>query len=122
MDGSGSNLAIGLADFEYDMDWSASIRAKVGLAVGRALIYATGGVAFAEFDATLQVGANRPTDSETAVGGTVGGGVEFAITDMVSAFVEGRYTVMGSDSFTGGGVVMCCVVSAGRRKQRVAGL
>ena len=77
----------------------------MGLAVGRALIYATGGVAFAEFDATLQVGANRPTDSETAVGGTVGGGVEFAITDMVSAFVEGRYTVMGSDSFTGGGVV-----------------
>jgi len=62
----------------------------------RVLIYATGGVAFTN----VSVGTNfvffrgaiatSATDNETLAGGTLGGGVEYAITNRWSVGVEGR--------------------------------
>ena len=69
-----------------------SIRGRVGFAVDRALFYATGGAAFASlrnnyFSNTF--GA-FPTLSHTRVGYTVGGGVEYAITNNWSVRAEYR--------------------------------
>ena len=58
-----------------------TVRARVGVAFDRALIYATGGFAFAD-DAT---------------GWTVGGGLEYAFTNNLSAKIEGLYVNLDQD-------------------------
>ena len=62
-------------------DWFGTVRARAGVAFDRALIYATGGFAFAD-DAT---------------GWTVGGGVEYAFTNNLSAKIEGLYVNLEAD-------------------------
>ncbi|MGO4524841.1 outer membrane protein [Microvirga sp. 2MCAF35] len=69
-----------LADFN-NSDWFGTVRARAGVAFDRALIYATGGFAFAD-DAT---------------GWTVGGGIEYAFTNNLSAKVEGLYVNLDQD-------------------------
>ena len=84
-----------------------SIRGRAGIAWDRALIYATGGVAFASFNTSYNfIGNlngsplingggtfNASNDfSNTRTGWTVGGGVDYAVTDNWSVFAEYRYT------------------------------
>jgi outer membrane immunogenic protein len=69
-----------VVDFN-NSDWFGTVRARAGVAFDRALIYATGGFAFAD-DAT---------------GWTVGGGLEYAFTDNLSAKVEGLYVNLDQD-------------------------
>lgn len=83
-----------------DMTWDASIRARIGAAFGRSLLYATGGVAFAGYDFE---GGPLPKPaccgySDTLTGWTVGGGWDFAITSRWITRVEYRYTDYGSTS------------------------
>ena len=68
----------------YDVDnsdWFGTVRARAGVAFDRALIYATGGFAFAD----------------NASGWTVGGGVEYAFTNNLSAKIEGLYVNLDQD-------------------------
>jgi len=69
-----------IVDFDNG-DWFGTVRARAGVAFDRALIYVTGGFAFAD-DAT---------------GWTVGGGLEYAFTDNLSAKVEGLYVNLDRD-------------------------
>jgi outer membrane immunogenic protein len=62
-------------------DWFGTARARAGVAFDRALIYATGGFAFAD----------------DANGWTVGGGLEYAFTNNLSAKVEGLYVNLDND-------------------------
>src|SRR5262249_22857707 len=69
-------------------DWQASVRGRLGYAWDRWLIYATGGVAFANVKATVGLvpaafgaPAFLASASNTATGGTVGAGIEYAILD-----------------------------------------
>ena len=72
----------GVFDDDFDSsDWFGTVRARAGVAFDRALIYATGGFAFAD-DAT---------------GWTVGGGVEYAFTNNLSAKIEGLYVNLDND-------------------------
>jgi outer membrane immunogenic protein len=88
-------------------DIQGSIRGKIGVAWDRALIYGTGGVAFGGFktDVTLaNTGALNGGNpffangnvSSTRVGWTVGGGIQYAVTNNWSVFAEYRYTNFGS--------------------------
>jgi outer membrane immunogenic protein len=63
-------------------DWFGTVRARAGVAFGQALIYGTGGFAFAD-DAT---------------GWTAGGGVEYAFTNNLSAKVEALYVSLDADN------------------------
>lgn len=72
-----------------------SLRGRAGYSFNPFMIYATGGVAAADIEYT-EAGAS---DSNTAVGYTVGGGVEGFVTDNVTARVEYRYTDYGSDDY-----------------------
>ena len=81
-------------------DIQGSIRGRLGIAWDRALIFATGGVAFGGFNTDVSfsdppffASANR---SNTRVGWTVGGGIEYAITNNWAIQAEYRFTDFGT--------------------------
>jgi outer membrane immunogenic protein len=89
--------------FTVDSHWEASVRGRIGYAWDRFMLYATGGAAFTQFRiGTFLVGLPGVTDDKTVVGGTVGGGIEYAFTNNISLGVEGRWTGYGHEDFTGG--------------------
>ena len=78
-----------------------SIRGRIGVAWDRALIYATGGVAFGGFNTNYNVSFfdgsfTSNSFSNTRVGWTVGGGIDYAVTNNWSIFAEYRYTNWGT--------------------------
>jgi outer membrane immunogenic protein len=77
-------------------DIDASIRGRVGVALDRALIYGTGGVAFAPFRNQFVSGGAADDTTTTQVGWTLGGGIEYALTNNWSLRGEYRYTDYGS--------------------------
>lgn len=85
-----------------DTDYIASVRGRVGWAMDRVLIYATGGIAFVEYDYDLTLGATNLSDSVSAIGPTVGGGLTYAFNDWISAGVEYRYTDFSNETSTFG--------------------
>jgi outer membrane immunogenic protein len=75
-----------------------SIRARLGVAFDRVLIYGTGGAAFAGFQNNYSVGFPSflaEQDSKTRTGWTVGGGLEYAVTNNWSIRAEYRYSDFG---------------------------
>ena len=76
------------------IDWQGSIRARAGFAVDRALIYATGGFAFAG----LSDGIGNNDGDDTIAGWTLGAGVEYAFTNNLTARLEYRYTNFNGDN------------------------
>ncbi len=89
-------------------DIQGSIRGRFGIAWDRLLAYATGGVAFGGFNtnysfigntsAALPGGPVFGTNSfsNTRVGWTAGGGIDYAVTNNWSVFAEYRYTSFGT--------------------------
>jgi len=75
-----------------------SVRGRLGYAWDRALLYATGGVAFGDFNNSDIAG-----DSvwNTRLGWTAGAGVEYALDNNWSLRAEYRYTDFGRYYFTG---------------------
>lgn len=96
-----ADIDAGVDDIDLDMNALGSLRARIGYAMDTVLIYATGGLAVADFDyeITNGVGATENFD-DTPFGYTVGGGVEVAFTETLSGRLEYRYTDLGSESFT----------------------
>src|SRR6185312_10786467 len=81
-----------------NMDFDASIRAKLGYAFDRILVYGTGGVAFGDVRTSFFVPGPGTvgSTSDVRVGWTAGGGVAYAITPNWDFGVEYRYTDLGS--------------------------
>ena len=92
-----STYALGPLNDYTKQNIQGSVRGRLGVAVDRALFYATGGVAFGGLSNTY-VNAAGLTDSlsHTRVGYTVGAGVEYAVTNNWSVRAEYRYTDFGS--------------------------
>jgi outer membrane immunogenic protein len=85
-------------------DVQGSIRGRLGLAWDRVLIYGTGGAAFSGITDGYSLGfpsfgafplLGRETITKTCTGWTVGGGLEYAITDNWSIRAEYRYSDFG---------------------------
>jgi outer membrane immunogenic protein len=77
-----------------------SIRARAGIAFDRVLLYATGGAAFTGIQNTYSLAVSMPfflneSISKTRAGWTVGGGIEYAITNNWSVRAEYRYSDLG---------------------------
>jgi outer membrane immunogenic protein len=95
----GSTSFGGLATQSTRTDVDGSIRGRVGVAWDRALIYATGGAAFGPIrNSFTSFGGINDSSSTTRVGWTVGGGVEYAITNNWSLRAEYRYTDYGNST------------------------
>lgn len=90
--------------FSRELDFNASLRARVGLAAKRTLFYATGGGAYGKINSTFATsnGANSFTGrgSSDAFGYTVGGGVETKLTKHISFGLEYLYNDLRDDDYT----------------------
>jgi len=91
----------GRARFKAQSDWSGATRGRIGYAFDRFLVYGAAGVAYADRELSVRVPGASAKRSKTAVGWTVGGGVEYAATDNVVVRGEYRYTDYGRDSIGG---------------------
>ena len=92
---NGAVLVPGFVPFvERGIDWFGTGRGRLGYAIDRTLIYGTGGFAYgggggngcAVFGPAVAC-----TNDDIRTGWTVGGGLEFAFTNNVSARLEGLY-------------------------------
>jgi outer membrane immunogenic protein len=91
------------------LDWFGTVRGRVGVTFDRALLYATGGLAYGH--ATLSTALTRTTGcagnncqngstADTKFGWTVGGGLEWAFANNWSVKGEYLYYDLGSLSHT----------------------
>lgn len=96
IEGTGISRTFSPGGVVYDTSVSAqgSIRARLGVAFDRVLLYATGGGEFAGFDTTVTAIGSDQT-SQTRAGWTVGGGIEYAVTPNWSIRAEYRYADFG---------------------------
>jgi outer membrane immunogenic protein len=88
------------AGVEGKAGWNGSLRARLGYDLNPFLLYGTAGVALQDNELTDAAGVS---DNKTAVGYTVGAGVEALVTDNITTRVEYRYTDFGSDTYNLGG-------------------
>jgi len=85
-------------DYRTRMNWQGSTRARLGVAIDRVHVYATGGLAYAGLNhSAFDFGtATRIGSTGTRLGWTVGAGVEYAFTPNLVTSLEYRYTDFGS--------------------------
>jgi outer membrane immunogenic protein len=84
--------------YESRTNFQASLRGRIGYAVDRALLYATGGLAWANIKERDIAGTTGLTNeiSTTRTGWTVGAGLEYAFGDRWLGRVEYRYSDFGT--------------------------
>ncbi len=99
-----SSSQIGQASYQDQVEFSGTVRGRIGYAPGNWLFYATGGFAYSydqftrtQIAGTPAGGTVQPGDTETLfmqprVGGAVGAGVELALTPNWIARLEYLYT------------------------------
>ncbi len=85
------------------IDWSTSVRGRLGYAFDRLLVYGTGGVTFANTKTRLtDTTASTSVSSEgMRAGWTLGAGLEYAVTNNVSIRGEYLYTDYGHYNVVG---------------------
>jgi opacity protein-like surface antigen len=86
-----SNLTT--AGIKGDVDLLASVRGRLGVVSGPWLVFVTGGVAFSDAFFAGDYDGDYDKFSLGDVGGVVGGGVEYAFSEMVSVRLEGLYYI-----------------------------
>lgn len=114
---AGPNLTPGTVRTETDLDWFGTLRLRAGfLATDAMLIYATGGLAWGNVDSHVRVDLNDDGitdvsggDTDTRMGWTVGGGLEYKVSEALSAKIEYLYVDLGNEDvinadFAGGSV------------------
>ncbi|CAH1671328.1 MULTISPECIES: porin family protein [unclassified Chelatococcus] len=111
---SGWPYAYGQNGRNNAVEWFGTVRARLGVAFDRVLVYATGGFAYGGGDNNNNNGYYGYYGGEAAASGypwyyggrrgnsnsggwVVGGGLEYAFTDSLTAKLEGLYVNLGSD-------------------------
>lgn len=89
------------ASFETTIDWTATVRGRIGYAFDNFLLFATGGAAIAGVEHTV---FGTGVEDDTRFGWTVGAGAEAALTDNISAKIEYQYIDLGDDTLVGADV------------------
>ena len=96
---SGGGLDARRLGGRYEVQAFGAIRARIGYAFDRFVVFGSAGAAFA----SAEFARNGSRDRELQVGWTVGGGVEIALTGDLSARAEYVYVDLDRKSFDGGG-------------------
>lgn len=95
----GKNSATGVAGAKSTLDYLGTVRGRVGYAFDRFLPYLTGGFAYGGSSITVPgLGKSTPVN----YGWTVGAGVEYAITNNITAKLEGLYVDLADQRVLGG--------------------
>jgi len=83
----------------YEIDWTASVRGRLGTTFGNSLIYATAGAAWQEAEYKLCDCDDGKNEAESVdfsdVGGVFGGGFEHKFAQNFSLRAEGLYYYWG---------------------------
>jgi outer membrane immunogenic protein len=91
--------------------WLATLRARAGVAWDRVLLFATAGGAAGTINSSVPAspafGLTAGSSSSTEFGWTAGAGIEFGITDNLTAKIEYLYVDLQNGSFS------CTVASCG---------
>ena len=97
------------ANGKISLDWLGSTRGRVGFVAtpdNRLLIYGTGGVAYGGgtanlnfYDSSTNIYFNSGNNDQSRAGWTLGGGVEYAITNNVILGAEYLYFDLGSKTY-----------------------
>ncbi len=97
VEGTGISRSFSPGGVLYDtsIPVQGSIRGRLGVAFDRALLYATGGAAFASFDTSVTAFRGVDQTSTARTGWTVGGGIEYAVTGNWSIRAEYRFADFG---------------------------
>ena len=91
---------IGAVTAELSLNWLASLRARLGYAVSDSfLLYATGGIAWAEVEASATISGFTIGASQTMTGYVVGGGVETRLSPKFTSRIEALYYGFSESSF-----------------------
>ena len=93
------NGTVGVLPYSNKIDSLLTARARVGVAMDRALLYVTGGYAGAEDKVSV------PTvfgSTDWRSGAAIGGGIEYAFTNNISAKAEYIYTAFPGKSYLPG--------------------
>ncbi len=93
------------ANFGFDVESIATLRARGGIAFDRTLLFATAGGAWAQGDLYGLSGAPPHMDNDHW-GWTIGGGIEHAVTDNLRLRLDYLYTDFSTETYTAG----CCNV------------
>lgn len=100
---AGAIAGIGPAVASTELNWLSTVRGRIGFAADRMLIYATGGVAWADMDFGLATPAGTFSGSDTLTGYALGAGVEWALSNNWTARAEYLYVDLENVTFTGAG-------------------
>jgi outer membrane immunogenic protein len=89
-----------LGSFNSKIEDMGTVRGRIGYAFGPALLYATGGYAWAENKLTNTFGPFSTSDSQFLNGWTVGAGVEYMFVPKWSLKAEYLYKSFGSENYS----------------------
>ena len=107
----GNTACVAILECSRDVDWLATVVGRVGIASDRSLLYAMGGVAWADVNTNVSiVGVPLLSGNETHTGWIAGFGFEHAFTNRISTRIEYAHIDLGTQdtglALTGGAVVV----------------
>jgi outer membrane immunogenic protein len=95
--------SVGVSDYSIDTDvnWLGTVRGKVGFELGDAVIYGTGGLAFAGIETELHHDGlgNIDSDRGTQYGWTLGAGMSYMVSDHLMLGAEYLYVDLGDENY-----------------------
>jgi outer membrane immunogenic protein len=80
------------------LDWFGTVRARLGFAFDRALVYATGGFAYGGADDNNGFNGLVNNDDDVRTGWALGAGVDYAITNNLVLGLEGLWVNLEGDN------------------------
>lgn len=107
--GSGDPGCFYYFDTNVKQKWVGAVRARVGIPIGRLLPYVAAGISFTELKYSIENAEynnwrpyryNAFQENRALQGGSIGAGVDYAISDHVVLRTEYRYADYGSESFS----------------------
>lgn len=93
-----NTISTGVLTGTEQVPWFATFRGRAGVAFDRFLVYGTAGGAAVELRSNLTVAGNSSSTTGLHAGWTAGGGLEFGITDYVTARLEYLYLDTSTDN------------------------
>jgi outer membrane immunogenic protein len=85
---------------QYDFNWTSHVRGRAGYASGPWLVFVAGGLALADFNMTMQQnGLTMTCRGGPYAGWSIGGGVDYAFNDRISARFEYLYDDYGRKDY-----------------------
>lgn len=94
----GDGRGAGIGQFESQLNYMGTARARLGAAFGRTLIYGTGGWAFGKLEVTDRLAG--VSDANKLSGWAAGGGVEYVWNSSITLRGEYLHLDYGTDSYS----------------------